>query len=126
MTMTGNATGPDTAAELTALAGWIDEQLGDETADRQWIAESAAARVRDITLQMLGGAALAAGRGLSPAGLGTLRAALADALAHREPGGYCRDCEAHPAGLCEDHPADLGKADAYRVLARGLGIEVER
>jgi hypothetical protein len=59
MTMTGNATGPDTAAELTALVGWIDEQLGDETADRQWIAESAAARVRDITLQMLGAAELA-------------------------------------------------------------------
>ena len=55
-------TGPDTAADLTVLAGWIDEQLGDETADRQWIAESAAARVRDITLQMLGAAALARGR----------------------------------------------------------------
>lgn len=41
---------PDTAANLTALAAWIDEQLGDETADRQWIAESAAARVRDIIL----------------------------------------------------------------------------
>ena len=40
---------PDTAADLTTLAAWIDEQLGDETADRQQIAESAAARVRDIT-----------------------------------------------------------------------------
>jgi hypothetical protein len=53
-------TGPDTAADLTGLAGWIDEQLGDETADWQWIAESAAAKIRDITLQMLGPAELAA------------------------------------------------------------------
>jgi hypothetical protein len=61
MTMTDNHTisPPDTAGDLTALAGWIDEQLGDETADRQWIAESAAARVRDITLQMTGAAELA-------------------------------------------------------------------
>src|SRR5260370_6425591 len=44
--MTGRC---DTAAELASLAAWIEEQLGDETADRQWIAESAAARVRDIT-----------------------------------------------------------------------------
>jgi len=53
------ASGPDTAADLTRLAGWIAEQLADETADRQWITESAAAKVRDITLQMLGAAELA-------------------------------------------------------------------
>jgi hypothetical protein len=50
---------PDTVADLTALAAWIDEQLGDETARRQYIAESAASKVRDITLQMLGAAELA-------------------------------------------------------------------
>ena len=61
MPESNQTSGPDTAAELTRLAGWISEQLGDETADRQWIAESAAAKVRDITLQMLGAAAL--GRG---------------------------------------------------------------
>jgi hypothetical protein len=49
-----NHPGPDTAAELTRLAEWIAEQLGGETADRQWIAEGAAARVRDIRLNMLG------------------------------------------------------------------------
>ena len=36
------------AAALAALAGWIDGQLEDETASRQYIAEQAAARVRDI------------------------------------------------------------------------------
>ena len=53
MKESNQTSGPDTAAELTSLAAWIDEQLGDETADRQWIAESAAAKVRDTTLQML-------------------------------------------------------------------------
>jgi hypothetical protein len=47
-----------TAAELTKLTTWIDEQLADETADRQWIAESASARIKDIALQHLGAAEL--------------------------------------------------------------------
>jgi hypothetical protein len=51
---------------------------------------------------------------------------LADAIAYREPTGLCRDCEAHPAGLCEDHAEDLDKTDAYLALARHFGIEVER
>lgn len=44
-----------------------------------------------------------------------LRAALADAAAWREErgGGYCRDCELHPAGLCEAHGEDLDLAQAY-------------
>jgi hypothetical protein len=53
-------TGParyDAAAELASLAGWIDAQLADERADRQQIAESAAASVRDIILALRGGAA---------------------------------------------------------------------
>ncbi len=58
--------GPDTTAGLTALAAWIDEQLDDETADRQWIAENAAGRIRDIALQMLGHAELAAERPGAP------------------------------------------------------------
>src|ERR1022692_4243206 len=49
---------PDAAAELTALAGWIAEQLGDETADRRWIAESAEAKVRDIAMSLIGHAEL--------------------------------------------------------------------
>jgi hypothetical protein len=50
---------PDTAAQLTALAAWIDDQLADESCDRQYVAESAASQVRGITLQMLGAAELA-------------------------------------------------------------------
>lgn len=69
---------PDTAAELTALAGWIGEQLDDETADRQWIAESAAAKVRDITLQMLGAAALGHGGAELAARVTPARAVLGD------------------------------------------------
>jgi hypothetical protein len=66
------------------------------------------------------------GRGLSPAGLGVLAQALADAVSHRDPSGFCADCERHPAGLCYDHAADLDTADAYLALARGLGIEADR
>jgi hypothetical protein len=36
------------AAELTALADWIDHELGNEHADRQTIAETAAGAVRAI------------------------------------------------------------------------------
>jgi hypothetical protein len=53
-----------------------------------------------------------------------LAQALADAIAHRDPAGYCDDCEARPAGLCDDHAADLDLCDAYLYLARELGIEV--
>jgi hypothetical protein len=185
MTMqeSNQTSGPDTAAELTRLAGWISEQLGDETADRQWIAESAAAKVRDITLQMLGaaeleqrraGAELAARRTAAAAARGdferewhnysmqggaepawqvwaqrlsesvaslldapaearlalhqpvVLVQALADAIEYRTPGADCADCDASPAGLCQDHAEDLDKTDAYLALARVLGIEAER
>jgi hypothetical protein len=66
------------------------------------------------------------GRGLSPAGYGVLGQALADAISHRDPSGFCAGCESDPYGLCEDHAADLDKADAYRALARTLGIEAEQ
>jgi hypothetical protein len=66
------------------------------------------------------------GRGLSPAGLDTLRQALADAIQYRDPSGACADCEVHPAGLCEDHGADLDRTDTYLALARQLGIEADR
>jgi hypothetical protein len=38
----------DAAAELTKLARWIDTRLDNERADRQYIAEQALARIRDI------------------------------------------------------------------------------
>jgi hypothetical protein len=53
-----------------------------------------------------------------------LAQALADAIQFRDASGFCPHCEAHPAGLCDDHAADLDLADAYLALARELGIEV--
>lgn len=53
--------------------------------------------------------------------------ALADAAGYREARGSdsaCADCEASPSGLCYDHAGDLDRADAYRDLARQLGLEV--
>ena len=52
--------------------------------------------------------------------------ALADAVTYRDLSGACQDCEAHPAGLCEDHAEDLDRTDAYLALGKALGIEVER
>ncbi len=53
--------------------------------------------------------------------------ALADAVTYRDPSRrYCLDCEAHPAGLCDDHAADLDLTDAYLALGREFGIEVDR
>lgn len=59
---------PCAAAELAALAAWIDERLGDETADRQLIAEEAIRRVRGITLSLLGAAELASTVATGPFG----------------------------------------------------------
>ena len=52
--------------------------------------------------------------------------ALADAGTHRDPSGFCPACEAHPAGLCDDHAADLDLTDAYLALATELRLEVNR
>ena len=52
--------------------------------------------------------------------------ALADAVIYRDPSGFCPDCEVHPAGLCDDHAADLDVTDAYLALGRELGIKVAR
>ena len=51
-----------------------------------------------------------------------LRAALEDAAAYREErgGAECSWCDAHPAGLCEQHTDDLAKAADYRAMAREL------
>jgi hypothetical protein len=65
-------------------------------------------------------------RVVKPGQAETLGLALADAIAYRTPEGFCRDCEESPSALCDDHAADLDRTDAYLVLARELGIEVER
>jgi hypothetical protein len=55
-----------------------------------------------------------------------LRDMLADAISARTEGvaGDCDDCDTDPAGLCWDHSADLDRAEAYKALAAGLGVEV--
>jgi len=73
---------------------------------------------------MTGTAALAGT--LTAEQLVTLGQALGDAIAYRDPAGDCTGCEAHPAGLCEDHAADLDATDAYLALAAELRIEVQR
>lgn len=55
-----------------------------------------------------------------------LGSALADAVAFRDPAGFCPRCAASPAGLCDDHATDRDLTGAYLALARELGIEVER
>lgn len=65
------------------------------------------------------------GRALSPAALGIIAAALADAITYRHPAGYCRDCEAPPASRCEAHAEDAARSDVYRALAAALSIESE-
>lgn len=107
------------ADELAALAGWIDAQLDNDRADRQYVCEETELRLHEIAARL-------ASRALSPAGAATLGQALADAVAYRDPAGDCTGCEAHPAGLCEDHAEDLDRADAYLKVAAALGIEVER
>jgi hypothetical protein len=61
---------------------------------------------------------------LSPAGLACLAAALTDAIAQREPSGFCIDCESD-GSLCADHAGDLDLASDYAALAAELGIELE-
>ena len=41
----------------------------------------------------------------------------------RQVSNACTDCEAHAAGLCEDHAGDLDLTDAYLALGRELAIE---
>jgi hypothetical protein len=52
----------DIAGELTALATFIDRQLEDETATRQYIAEEESARLKGTVLAMLGARDLTARR----------------------------------------------------------------
>lgn len=50
--MTESNQSPDIAAELIRLASFIDQQLDDETASRQYIAEQALERIQDIVTQL--------------------------------------------------------------------------
>lgn len=103
----------DLRASLASLADWIGTELDDETASRQWVAESAATRLRELT-----------------AALGSTRVAdlveILGALAHAEQflreraAAYCLDCAVRVAGMCEQHRDDIGQAGVYRALAERL------
>jgi hypothetical protein len=120
----GEAAGPPgTAAALASLASWIGDRLGDETADRQAIAEDAAAQLRDLA-GGLRAAGTPAARAIAPGSV-TLDAgqaqivllALADAAAARRAGGWCHDCL---TGDFSDHAPDEGRAVEYEALTRHL------
>ena len=68
------------------------------------------------------------GQALTEALRETIRQALTDAVSNRADGasGPCAACDVHPAGLCDDHTADIVLIDAYVAYARDLGIEVPR
>ena len=117
----GQAEAVDVAGQLISLATWMDDQLASETASRQYIAEGASDRIRELCLQLLAGAAT-----ITAADLPTVIGALADATTlHQERAeAYCADCVVHPAGACEEHLDDLDQAEAYKALARMLGADL--
>jgi hypothetical protein len=62
------------------------------------------------------------GRFISPAGAVVVGQALEDAercRRHRAT-AWCADCQAHPAGACDEHVDQLDQADVYRALAAEL------
>lgn len=100
------------AGALTALAAWMDAQLEDETASRQYIAEEALAGIRDL--------AGAHGAPVLPDDQReTLREALTDAIT-------ARAASAARAAHGAQHTGDLDSIALYQELARYFGIEVPR
>lgn len=63
------------------------------------------------------------GRALAPGDMSTVLAGLAFAAETQRHRTWfaCEACEAHPAGLCEDHADGLDAADAYDAVAAQLG-----
>lgn len=108
------------AATLASLAGWIEDKLGDENADRQAICE-------DVAAQLRGMAAIRESVTLDAAQLGTVLDALDDATEYRlDSGAQCAGCDATPDGLCEDHTDDLERGQRYAATARQLRMETGR
>jgi hypothetical protein len=93
-------------AALAALAVWIEEQLGDETTSRQWIAESAASQVREMASRMA-----PACRDVPLPWSLTVRQALIEAIRYREE-------------KLSGDPATLDQIALYTTAARQLGIDL--
>lgn len=121
--------GGELAADHVAVSCWRDPRHPVATvslmhaASGDYLPDMLAAEAVAVAVALL----YAAGQ-IEPgaAQLVTLGQVLADAVARREPSGFCTDCEVHPASLCEPHAADLDRCDAYLALAAELGIEVDR
>jgi hypothetical protein len=102
--------GHGTAADLAALAGWLDEQLDSEHADRQHLAEQALVRVRAIAQE----AARAADEALPSSATAwrtTLRQALREAIIYRQD-------------VLPGHPETADQVALYATAARDLGIDL--
>jgi hypothetical protein len=83
------APAPEAAGALTTLAAWMDAQLEDEAASRQYIAEHAAARIREVALQ-LGIPADSVAVDITPAGDGAAGHAVAAEAIEADPEGDAR------------------------------------
>jgi hypothetical protein len=115
------------ASDLKAARGFLAHlQAGPAPAAlRRSAVDREAAELRKLLGQVLDCADARSGV-LNDGQREVLGQALADAITYRDPAGFCPGCEAHPAGLCDDHAADLDLTDAYMALPRELGIEVDR
>jgi hypothetical protein len=91
---------------LTELAAWIEDQLADELASRQHIAERALSGLRELAADL-------------PAVLGALDHA--EQLMRERAAAWCQECTADDSGACSQHLDDLDQADAYAALAARLG-----
>jgi len=116
------------AARRTAAAAAVgDFRREERRGDRAFDYEAWALRLASELASLL--ERLADERpALAPQQREVLGQILDDAIAYRESmlGGTCTGCEIHPAGLCQDHAADLDRTDAYIALGRQLGIEADR
>lgn len=111
-------------AALTALAAWIEEQLGDELASRQEIAETALAGIRQALADCPATGVLADGSAtLAPADLVEVLGALehAEQLMRERADAWCEECATAPSEACQAHLDQLDQADAYRALTARLG-----
>ena len=110
---------PDQAVDVrlareALAASEADKSLGSDLKHRAKL-EYHTGQLLELVAELTGGRA---GEQLA-----TMLSALADAekLRLREGLAFCHACQEHPAGLCDDHAADLDAAAAYSDMAAQLG-----
>jgi hypothetical protein len=110
------------AEGLARLADRIDAQLADEGTSWQGIAEDAVVQLRAlgrIVRDGLGPRRVVLDEGQEAIVLDAL--AVAAEYRRYRASLTCQACNDHPAGLCEDHQADLDAAGEYDELAGRIG-----